>query len=468
MGIIKDALDGIALNIKVRAAMPGHKGKIKVDSGHDITELTGADNLQKPEGILKSAQEAAARLYGVKSARYLVNGSTCGNLTMIFSFFNEGDQVIIERNCHKSVYNAMLLRKLVPVYLWPEFDGYNNSLPQRAGAVREALARHPQAKGIVLTQPSYKGHISDYEAIWSAARDQGVFLLLDAAHGSALAGDDGFRDFYGSCDAMVVSTHKSLGCLNQGSVLLLNRPEFAAKILKYSNMFQTSSPSYLIMESIESSLEDLAAGLYKNPPVFAGADFKNLVLNPVPEGMRQDPWKLLIYSQGNGAFMETFLEANGIFPELHDTDQVLLMLSPFNGSAELEYLRSVLGRLDEAADAQNHGQAGLGPKKEPGPGSPAPPKFPGQTKGALQFPPPPKRVMLPFEAGDDFIEVSLEAAPGRIAQEQVIPYPPGFPVLVPGEVIDEAMVAYINKLQGENVAILGLYDNKLRCLREEN
>ena len=96
MGIIKEALNSIDLKIKVRAAMPGHKGKIKVEGSHDVTELTGLDNLQHPEGIIKQAEEAAAKLYGTDQARFLVNGSTGGNLAMIFSFFSEGDQVLIE------------------------------------------------------------------------------------------------------------------------------------------------------------------------------------------------------------------------------------------------------------------------------------------------------------------------------------------------------------------------------------
>ena len=164
MGIIKTALDSIQLNITVRAAMPGHKGKITVSGSHDVTELPGMDNLQDPQGILQAAQEAAAKIYGTALARFLVNGSTCGNLAMIFSFFNEGDAVLLERNCHKSIYNGVLLRKLEPHYLWPETDEYQNSLPQSPIAIRDALESNPGIKGIILTQPSYKGCFSDFKA----------------------------------------------------------------------------------------------------------------------------------------------------------------------------------------------------------------------------------------------------------------------------------------------------------------
>lgn len=462
MGIIKEALNSMDLKIKVRAAMPGHKGKIKVEGSHDVTELPELDNLQDPQGILKRAEAAAAQLYGTAQARFLVNGSTAGNLAMIFSFFSEGDRVLIERNCHKSLYNAMLLRKLEPCYLWPEFDEYNNSLPQSPKAVQNALEQYPGIKGIVLTQPSYKGCFSDFKAIAAIAADHGVHLLLDAAHGAAMVGMPDFTDFYTSCSAMVVSTHKSLGCLNQGAILLLNRPEFAAKILKYTNMFTTTSPSYLILESIESSLEDLAAGLYLYAPEFAGADYANLVLNPVSPGLKQDPWKLLIYSKENGDFMESFLEANGVYPELHDPDSVLLMLSPFNPAVEIDYLKEVLAKLDAAPE--------LAEKKiaETVPSDQAPQSGGGMSTRRFSFPKPPKTMMLPYLAGDDYIEVELDQAVGHIVQEPVIPYPPGVPLLVSGEVVELEMVAYIEKLKAENVAILGLYNNKLRCLRKGN
>ena len=451
MGMIKDALTGLTSVIKVRAAMPGHKGKLIVDGSHDVTELPGMDNLQNPQGILKAAEEVCARFYGVSSARFLVNGSTCGNLAMVFSFFEEGDEVLIERNCHKSVYNALLLRKLRPCYLWPSTDDLGNSLPQSGEAVQRALKAHPEARGIILTQPSYKGTFSDFEAIARIARASGVHLLLDAAHGAAMAGMPGFESFYSSCDAMVVSTHKSLACLNQGAVLLLNRPEYESKILKYTNMFQTTSPSYLILESIESSLEELAAGLYLESPSFDGPAYRNLVLNPVPAGMQRDPWKLLVHCAGQGEFMEDYLEERGIYPEFHDADSVLLMLSPANSSGELDHLRQVLAELDTQPELVRRSIHRAGEPKV----------------AASANPEPPKVVLAPHLVGDDYIEVELESAAGRIAQEQVIPYPPGVPVLVPGEAIDDAMTAYIRSLRDANVAILGLHDNKLRCLREE-
>lgn len=439
--------------ITVRGTMPGHKGKILLDGGHDVTELTGADNLQKPAGIIRAAEERAAQVYGTAFARYLVNGSSGGNLTLLFSFFREGDSILVERNCHKSVFNGILLRKLKPVYLWPAFDAWGNALPQSAQQVEEALEHHPEVKGVLLTLPSYKGFVSDYERIYSVTGKAGVPLLIDAAHGAALAGMEGFEHFYTSCDAMVISAHKSLACLNQGSLILGNRPADQPVILKYSNMFQTTSPSYLIMESIEEAVEELAAGKYLDPPDLVGDAYSVLRLNPKADGLRMDPWKLLIHAPGSGDRMEDFLEACGIYPEMHDPDSVLMMLSPCNGPEETEYLRACLAKLD----AQLHLE--LTAAERPG-------DVPSTRDPSDRIPVPAQR-LLPWQVEDGFREIPLRSAAGSTAQEQVIPYPPGIPILLPGEVIDEAMVEYIELLSSQDIEIIGMHDGRLRCIEEE-
>lgn len=446
MGIIKQTLDQLNQLIQVRGTMPGHKGWLALDAGHDITELPGADNLQNPQGILREAETVAAQIYGTATARYLVNGSTCGNLTMIFTFLQEGDEILVERNCHKSVYNGILLRKLRPHYLWPRVDAAGLNLPQSPERIREALQAHPEVKAVLLTLPTYEGLLSDYEAIWEIVHAAGVCLLIDGAHGAALAGISGFDSFYRSCDAMVVSAHKSLGCLNQGALLLSNRPEAGNRILKYSNIFQTTSPSYLIMESIEAALEDLPRGIYETAPDFK-KPFEHFRLDPVPSGMRKDPWKVLIQSSGKGAAMEAFLEARGIYPEMHDRDNVLLMLSPFNSSEEIEGIRQGLSEMD-------HYLTAIEPAKNQG------------IRSEMTLVPPLAQ-RLPWEVPDDWEEVPLSEAVGRVAQEQIVPYPPGIPLLIPGEVLSREMAQWLKTLETNAVKIIGLREGMIRCIREE-
>lgn len=401
------------------------------------------DNLHNPTGVIAAAEKRAAEIYGVKTARYLVNGSSSGNLTLIFSFFEEGDEILVERTCHKSVYNALVLRKLKPRYLWPKLDALGSTLPVTSDEVTAQLASHPGIRGVFLTQPSFKGLISDVEAIYATCREKGVKLLIDGAHGAALAGMADFTEFYHSCDAMVVSAHKSLACLNQGALLLNNRPELSDRLVKYSNMFQTTSPSYLIMSSMEESLEELARGGYLKAPVFPKDHYKNLRINPHEPGYRRDPWKLLVVSKGQGAFMDSFIQNLGIYAELHDEHSVLLMLSPANGQGELRLMGEALVKLD-AALAGNL----------PEPSSPADPQ-----------PKPPIRVLLPYEVGEAYEEVALSNAAGLIAFEQVTPYPPGVPLLLPGERIDFEMVAKLRGLEDMNIEIIGIHEGIIRCLK---
>ena len=453
MGNISKQLNKINKLIKVQGAMPGHKGKIKIDPSHDLTELSGLDNLQKPTGAIKKAEDRAAAIYGVEFARYLVNGSSGGNLTLMFSFFKEGDKILVERNCHKSVFNGIQLRKLKPVYLWPQLDQWGNALPQSAQAVEEALGEHPDSKGVLLTLPSYKGFVDDYKAIYRVTKRKNVKLIVDGAHGAALAGLKEFQGFYQSCDAMVISAHKSLACLNQGALILGNSREDQPLVMKYSNMFQTSSPSYLIMESIEESIEELAQGAYLNPPDFSRENYEILCLNPLHEKLLKDPWKLLVYAQDKGRFMVEFLEAKGIFAEMHDADSFLLMLSPKNTVADIHSIKIALKELDKAL-SQEEETKGNWDKTSKG-------------HGLLHRAPKPEQGFLPWQVGDEFKELSLQEAIGATAQEQVIPYPPGIPLLQPGEVIDKDMVDYIETLLKQNIEIIGLSDNKVRCIKEE-
>lgn len=450
---ISKQLNKINKLIKVQGAMPGHKGKIKINPSHDLTELSGLDNLQNPTGAIKKAEDRAAVIYGVEYARYLVNGSSGGNLTLIFSFFKEGEKIIVERNCHKSVFNGILLRKLKPVYLWPQLDRWGNALPQSSQTVEEALREHPDSKGVLLTLPSYKGLVSDYKAVYQVTQRRDVKLIVDGAHGAALAGLKEFQGFYQSCDAMVISAHKSLACLNQGALILGNCREDQPIVIKYSNMFQTSSPSYLIMESMEASVEELAQGAYLDPPDFNKENYERLCLNPLNEELLQDPWKLLLYAQDKGRFMDAFLEAKGIFAEMHDRDSLLLMLSPKNGLADIHSIKIALKELDKAlvqeVETEDDWEA----------------SYTGHAliNRALK----PDQRFLPWQVGDEFKELSLQEAIGSTAQEQVIPYPPGIPLLQPGERIDEEMVEHIETLLEQNIEIIGLTDHKVRCIKEE-
>ncbi|MBM6837493.1 aminotransferase class I/II-fold pyridoxal phosphate-dependent enzyme, partial [Clostridium saudiense] len=178
-------------------SMPGNKsgiGFLKDDIGKefvstmgylDITEVGNLDNFHHPEGVIKEAQELLAKLYKADRAYFLVNGSSSGNLASIFAAFNEGDEVLVERNCHKSIYNGLILRKLKPVYIEANIDLDNGILlPCSEKNIEEALTKAKHPRGIILTSPNYYGISCNLEKILRKLKANGLKILIDAAHGA--------------------------------------------------------------------------------------------------------------------------------------------------------------------------------------------------------------------------------------------------------------------------------------------
>ena len=200
------------------------------------------------------------------------------------------------------------------------------------------------------------------------------------------------------------------------------------------------------MESIESALEDLPRGIYESAPNFKGT-FEHFHVDPIPPGMRKDPRKVLIQARGLGTAMEQFLEARGIYPEMHDRDNVLLMLSPYNSAEEIDLIRQALIAMDRFLAARE------------------PAENQGTVPDLTLAPPAVER--LPWEVPDDWEAVPLPEAVGRVAQEQIVPYPPGIPLLVPGEVMSRDLAEWLAALESSSVDIIGLRDGRIRCIREE-
>ncbi|PKK39616.1 putative protein YaaO [Clostridiaceae bacterium JG1575] len=446
MGIIEQTLNQLNQKARVRLAMPGHKGRIEVDGRLDMTELLGLDNLQDPQGILREAQDAAAALYEVPFARYLVNGSSSGNLTLFFTFFQEGDRVLLDRNCHRSVYHALMLRKITPVFLPPRVAPDGRVLPVTARQVEEALCHESSLRGVFLTLPTYSGFIGDAQGIHAVTQRFGVPLLLDAAHGAHLWGMPSHRSFYSACEALVMSLHKTLRCLNQGALILWQDANVSEALLNYSNMFQTSSPSYLLLASMERSLEELGQGAYARPPEPLDAIHRHYRINPPVPGEAQDPWKWNLCRRGAGEAMAAWLRDKGIYAEMHDAHRVLLMASPWNTGEELQYLKEQLNALDEA-------MAGWALPIE---------DFPEAGFGRI-----PERVYPPWSVGASYELLPLAEAVGRIAQALVIPYPPGVPLLIPGERISQEVAEELIQWQTAGSALLGISGGKIRVMKEE-
>lgn len=243
--------------------MPGHKrntlgGLSKEIAQIDITEIEGFDNLHQPEGILLKLQEKAAELYHAEKSFYLVNGSTGGILSAISAAVPEGGHILMARNSHKSAYHGAYLRNLTISYLYPplleEYDICDAITPVQ---VEEALKREQDIQAVFLTSPTYEGRIADVAGIADVVHKAGIPLIVDEAHGAHLGLAEGFAQ--NSCqagaDIVIHSVHKTLPAMTQAALLHVNGNRISRERLqRFLHIYQTSSPSYILMASIDNAL----------------------------------------------------------------------------------------------------------------------------------------------------------------------------------------------------------------------
>ena len=243
--------------------MPGHKRSARLTGASlpydiDITEIEGFDDLHHAEGILREAQERAASVYHAEETHYLINGSTAGLLSAVLGSTSRGERILMARNCHKSVYNAVLHNELEPVYLYPRLlDGTELNDQVFPEDVGHLLDENPDIKVTIITSPTYDGIVSDIKGIADAVHRRGGILILDEAHGAHF----GFHPYFPKngnqlgADLVIHSLHKTLPSLTQTALLHING-ELVDRdnVRRYLHMLQSSSPSYVLMASIDQCI----------------------------------------------------------------------------------------------------------------------------------------------------------------------------------------------------------------------
>ena len=244
--------------------MPGHKRTDITEEGIipyniDITEIHDFDNLHSPNGVIDEIQKKAAKLYNAKNAFILINGSTGGILSAIRSMTNQGDKILMARNCHKSVYNSAELFNLNVDYIFPDTDSRYNILTSVSPCdIEDKLTKHnDEIRLVIITSPTYEGVVSDIKSISEICHKHGAKLLVDEAHGAHFPFSDSFPDEALNCgaDAAVLSLHKTLPSLTQTALLITNDSELSEILAENLAVFETSSPSYILMSSIEKCLD---------------------------------------------------------------------------------------------------------------------------------------------------------------------------------------------------------------------
>lgn len=430
-----DALTAFAARDPLRMHMPGHKGKplLGLDNlaAIDFTELPPTGNLFDGGGAIGEAEELWAEVFHMDSCLFLTGGSTQGVLAALTLACNPGDTVLLDRGSHRSAYNALALLDLKPVYLdrpWLDQAGVTGPIsPER---VEEQLTAHPEIKALCLTSPTYYGVLSDLPALAEVMHRHGGVLVVDGAHGAHLPflGDYGLN----AADLLVVSAHKTLPAPGQTALLFSNGTFSHADLRRAGSIYGSSSPSYAMMAALDlcrAHMLEGGADAYRKT-----AEEVDRLRNTFPalteEVAPLDPTRLVVCAP-DGCAAQDALEGRNVWPEMADGGHVVFIPTCADG-------RSDFARLEEALR-----QVDLGPC----PGYPAPPE-------------PPEMVLTPRQAlFAPRKSLPLEQAEGQVAACQVAPYPPGVPVIAPGERVDKKSIAYLkqigyNTLEDVSVAVL--------------
>ncbi len=458
MGRLSDKLAACAKGGYLPMHMPGHKRRYKGEDPffrqlyeRDITEIDGFDDLHDPSGIIKELEAEAARLMGAGEAAYLVNGSTAGVMAAICAAVPEGGRLIMERSSHMSAYNAVILRHITPLYIYGEIDEYGIGRPVSA---RELKAAGP-ADAIFLTTPSYEGDITELKEIAEYAHGAGMKLIVDAAHGAHFCMGAPFpaNALRMGADIEVISLHKTLKAPTQTALIGMADPDERAAVSAYLDMFQSSSPSYLLMAGMEEGIKDAlgcgseAKEAWMKQRLWLQEELmqlKNMSAAPL-EG--RDPYKLtiLLKDKCSGICLSDILrERYGIICEMALPSYVVMICTMSDEKADYKRLAAALKETDMSGDISR--------------GS-------GNVRQVFKK----KRIRYaPGEAHELPAEsVSLADAAGRTAAGLITAYPPGRVLAVPGEIIDDECTADIEYLKKKGVSVRGVDEyGRIRVIRE--
>lgn len=443
--------------------MPGHKlGRLLPEeyldelAFLDVTELPGTDNLHYPEGAIRQAQELAASAFGADRTWFLVNGSSVGIHAMVLATCRPGDKLIVARDCHRSVISGMMLAGVQPVYIKPQYsEKFGISTVVSPDCLKAALEAHPEAVGVFLTRPNYYGICADIQALADITHAFGKILLVDEAHGAHFC----FHPMLpvsameAGADLCVQSAHKTLPSFTQGAYLHaktkkvdIDRLEFFLRTL------QTSSPSYLLLSSLDLAREIMVKeGRERLDSLLeAMEDFdasisditgiRRLTSKPA-EGYTVDRTRMVINFKDAGV---SGYEASGLLwgksriqVEMSDFFNIICIATAADGKDQLIQLAQAIRALrDEFMPEQN---------------------ITDIYNVSLEIPP--QKLDFPEVIAAGTEKVRLDRAEGRISREPVTPYPPGIPVICPGEMITAGMIEYIYSILRAGGVVNGINDS---------
>lgn len=420
-----DVLREYAAQNPLRFHMPGHKGKflpvpeLMETASFDVTELSPTGNLYAGGEPFDQAQQLWADLFGFETCQFLTGGSTMGIHTGLSLCAQPGSRILMDRSCHRAAFNSLALLDLEPVWLERPWLSHENLIgPISPEVVEKKLEQHPDIKTVCITSPIYSGILSNIEAISRVVHSQGGKLFVDGAHGAHLP-FLGLDPFCGA-DAVVVSAHKTLPALGQSALLFTSGID-PNRVRQMASVYGSSSPSYLMMASLDGARDWLTGeeGWHAYRRVACRVkELREKFPSLCDNRFSLDPCRFTLKVKAGPAFAEQ-LEERGVYPEMEDGGHVVFICTAQDSDEDFGRLERVLEDLrDRMGDC---------------PPIPAPPL--------------PRQILSPRTALFGPGEMRpLWSCEGRIAASQIAPYPPGVPVVAPGEEISKKELAYLEKI----------------------
>ncbi len=413
---LADAVMRYARRNATRFHMPGHKGHaagLLPESAclFDVTELSETDNLLAPQGCIREAETLCAAAAGAHCSFFTTGGSTCGILAMLTATLQEGDSIIVDRACHISVYAALAVCGAVPLYVRGAFlPSLGAFYPPTVAEIAEKFHENPNARAVFITSPNAFGMSAPLSEIAAFCRKNNLLLLVDEAHGAhfAFAPHCPPTALAAGADLCVQSYHKTLPALTGAAVFHVGNPSLCERAEAALRLFQSTSPSYLLLASIDTARDAAEASAEKWDVLY------RVIMENAPSNLLCDcePYRLTLLCDGFAA--EKILEKHNIVPEMTGSHSAVCIVTPADTPDAVQSL------LKLAADF---------------PPAPYPAVMPPASVARMT----PRKV---FYAAHE--TVPLHTAAGRIAAKAVFRYPPGTAVLAPGEEISKDMCAYLS------------------------
>lgn len=437
----------------------------------DLTELSELDNLFAPESAILAAQELAAMAFGAQRTWFLVNGSSCGIIAAIMTVCEPNQHILLPRNIHLSVVSGLIIAGAIPIFINPQYDqDLDITCSITPKDLEIALAQHPQAKAVLVVYPTYNGVCGNLKAICQVTHEHNIPLIVDEAHGAHLNFHDNLpiSALTAGADLTIQSTHKTLGSMTQTSMLHIQGNRINIDRLNQAlQLVQSTSPSFILLASLDAARQQMAidgqnlmqqtlelANIARNKiREIPGLSVLELPKIRQPGFFDLDKTRLTVNVKElgiTGFTTENFLIEMGIVPEVSSFENVTFIISLGNNELDINALVKVFKKINDIPRCRKYEMSTSNII----------------SKIIFNYQPDNRLVISPREAFFATSEIlPLEKTVDRICAENICPYPPGIPILMPGERITKSALDYLQQVQDLGGVITGCLDASCHTLK---